>query len=162
MNAMSYIIELRKLVGTTPIIMTGACVLLCDSGRLLLQRRTDNGLWGSPGGSMELGETLEDVAKRELLEETGLVARELTLMHVFSGPELYYKYPNGDEVYNIVAAYICTNYEGNLQMDSNEVSELAFFDFTSLPHPNELSPPERPVISKFLEYLNHNKSLSRN
>jgi 8-oxo-dGTP pyrophosphatase MutT (NUDIX family) len=159
---MGYISELRKLVGTTPIIMTGACVLLCDSGRLLLQRRTDNGLWGSPGGSMELGETLEDVAKRELLEETGLVARQLTLMHVFSGPELYYKYPNGDEVYNIVAAYICTDYEGDLQMDNNEVSELVFFDFTSLPLPNELSPPERPVISKFLEYLSYENNLNRN
>lgn len=153
---MSYIMNLRKLVGTTPIIMTGACVLLCDSGRLLLQRRTDNGLWGTPGGSMELGETLEDVAKRELLEETGLVARQLELMHVFSGPELYYKYPNGDEVYNIVAAYICSDYEGVLQSDNNEVSELAFFEFTNFPPLSELSPPEIPVISKFLEYLNHN------
>ncbi|OKP87763.1 hypothetical protein A3844_10175 [Paenibacillus helianthi] len=49
----------------------------------LLQRRTDNGLWGLPGGSLELGETLPEVAKRELLEETGLIANSLTLFDVF-------------------------------------------------------------------------------
>lgn len=49
-----YIKELRKLIGAHPIIMAGACVILMDgNGRLLLQQRTDNGLWGLPGGSME-------------------------------------------------------------------------------------------------------------
>lgn len=67
----NYIMELRKLVGTRLLIMSGACVLLCNEQQLLLQRRTDNGCWGLPGGSMELGETLEEVAKRELFEEKG-------------------------------------------------------------------------------------------
>lgn len=42
----NYIKQLRTLVGTHPIIMAGACVILLDSqGRLLLQQRTDNGMW---------------------------------------------------------------------------------------------------------------------
>lgn len=52
---MGYILDLRKLVGSRPIITTGASVLLCENGCLLLQRRTDNGLWALPGGSMEPG-----------------------------------------------------------------------------------------------------------
>lgn len=94
---MSYIMDLRKIVGSRPLIMTGACVILLDkNNRILLQLRKDNNCWGLAGGSLEIGETLEEVAKRELYEETGLVAKKLKLFNVFSGKEFYYKYPNGD------------------------------------------------------------------
>lgn len=146
---MGYIMELRKLIGSRPLIMTGACVLLCSNQRLLLQRRIDNGMWGLPGGSMEPGETLEEVAKRELYEETGLEARSLELFHIFSGKELYYKYPHGDEVYNVVCAYECNNFAGVLKEDGIETQELRFFYYNDIPQ--ELSPPDRPVINKFLE-----------
>ncbi|WP_339174510.1 NUDIX hydrolase [Paenibacillus sp. FSL H7-0943] len=141
--------ELRKLVGTRPLIMAGACVLLCSNHQLLLQRRTDNGCWGLPGGSMELGETLEEVAKRELFEETGLTAKGLELFDMFSGKDLYYKYPRGDEVYNVVAAYLCTDFDGALKVDGIEVQELRFFNYAELP--SELSPPDVPVIKRFLD-----------
>jgi 8-oxo-dGTP pyrophosphatase MutT (NUDIX family) len=148
---LGYIMELRKLVGSRPLIMTGACVLLCSNQSLLLQRRTDNGLWGLPGGSMEPGETLEEVAKRELFEETGLEARSLELLHIFSGKDLYYKYPHGDEVYNVVTAYVCTDFDGVLKEDGVEVQELRFFRYEEIPI--ELSPPDKPIINKFLEEL---------
>ena len=82
---MGYIMELRKLVGTRPLIMVGACVLLCDHQRLLLQRRTDNGLWGLARGSLEPGESLEDVAKRELFELAGRIMGIPVLDHVIIG-----------------------------------------------------------------------------
>ncbi|ETT48832.1 ntp pyrophosphohydrolase [Paenibacillus sp. FSL H8-237] len=144
-----YIMELRKLVGTRPLIMAGACVLLCSNHQLLLQRRTDNGCWGLPGGSMELGETLEEVAKRELFEETGLTAKVLDLFDMFSGKDLYYKYPHGDEVYNVVAAYLCTDFDGALKVDGIEVQELRSFSYEELP--SELSPPDVPVIKRFMD-----------
>ena len=43
--------------------------------------------------------SLEEVAKRELYEESGFIAKRLTLFNIFSGDEFYYGYPNGDEVY---------------------------------------------------------------
>ncbi|CAH1232622.1 Putative mutator protein MutT4 [Paenibacillus allorhizoplanae] len=132
--------------------MTGACVLLCNNKKLLLQRRTDSGLWELPGGSMEPGESLEEVAKRELFEETGVEAKSLEMFRVFSGKDLYYKYPHGDEVYNVVSAYVCSDFEGALKEDGVEVQELRFFSFSEIP--NELSPPDKPVIYKFLESLN--------
>ncbi|WHY21894.1 NUDIX hydrolase [Paenibacillus sp. G2S3] len=145
----NYIMELRKLVGSRPLIMAGACVLLCNEQQLLLQRRTDNGCWGLPGGSMELGETLEEVAKRELFEETALLAKGLELFDMFSGQELYYKYPNGDEVYNVVAAYLCTEFDGALKEDGIEVQEVRFFNYGELP--SELSPPDVPIIKRFMD-----------
>jgi 8-oxo-dGTP pyrophosphatase MutT (NUDIX family) len=146
---MGYIMDLRKLVGSRPLIMAGACVLLCKQRTLLLQRRSDNGLWALPGGSMEPGESLTDTAKRELYEETGLIASKLELLDVFSGNELYYKYSNGDEVFNVVSAYMCSDFVGMLAEDGVEVQQLRFFDFDEIP--SELSPPDIPVITKFLE-----------
>lgn len=131
---MGYIMDLRKVVGSRPIIMVGACVILLNKNQeILLLLRRDNNCWGLAGGSLEMGETLEQVAKRELWEETGLVANKLQLFNVFSGEKFYYKYPHGDEVYNVVTAYICSDYTGELIIDENEVQALSFFDFNKLP-----------------------------
>jgi 8-oxo-dGTP pyrophosphatase MutT (NUDIX family) len=99
---MDYILQLRQYIGHRPILMVGAAVLVLDNeNRLLMMRRSDIGCWGIPGGSMEPGEVAENAARRETREETNLEIGEMSLFDVFSGPELYYKYPNGDEVYNV-------------------------------------------------------------
>ena len=77
---MSYIMELRKEVGHRPLLQVGASVIVVDEhGRILLQLRSDNHCWGYAGGSVELDEVVEDAAKRELLEETGLVADKIEI-----------------------------------------------------------------------------------
>ena len=149
---MSYIMNLRKKVGTEPLIMVGACVLILNEQKqLLLQLRKDNGCWGLVGGSMDLGESLEEVAVREMYEETGLTANKLTMLHLFSGRELYYQYPNGDEVYNVVATYTCEDYSGIIQFDETESTDIKFFDVHNLPQ--QISPPDQIVIDYFLQHL---------
>lgn len=146
---MGYIMELRKLVGSRPLIMVGACVILLNNEKeILLQLRNDNKCWGLAGGSLELGETLEQVAKRELFEETGLVAKRLELFHVYSGEEFYYKYPHGDEVYNVVSVYICSEFEGELRRGENEVQALKFFKLDALPQ--NINPPDVPIINEYI------------
>jgi 8-oxo-dGTP pyrophosphatase MutT (NUDIX family) len=140
--------ELRKLLGTRPIIMVGACVIVQKDNSILLQLRADNGLWGLPGGSMEPGEEMQNVAIRELYEETGLKALNTKLLDVFSGKELYYQYPHGDEVYNVIAVYICTEFEGILNADNDEVLELRFYDIDNIPL--QINPPDMPIINRFL------------
>ena len=137
---MGYIMDLRKIVGHRTLLQVGASVIVEDSqGRVLLQRRTDNRCWGYPGGSTELDERVEDAAARELLEETGLVAEKLELFGVFSGPELHYVYPNGDEVSNIDVVFLCRAYSGTLHCQQEESEELGFFAPGMLPE--KLSPP---------------------
>lgn len=129
-----YIMDLRKAVGHRPLLQSGASVLLEDAeGRLLLQRRADNHQWGYHGGSVELDEVVEEAARRELFEETGLTAHSLTLFGVFSGPEMHYVYPNGDEVSNIDHVYRCTDWSGEPRPQPGEVEELRFFAWDELP-----------------------------
>ena len=150
---MGYIEDLRKKIGTAPIMMVGACVLIFNEQRqLLLQKRIDNHCWGLAGGSMELGETLEQVATREMLEETGLTPHDLQLFNTFSGPNLYYKYPYGDEVYNVVTAFVCTDYHGTLAFDKAEASAIQFFDLDKLPE--EISPPDQVVLDAYVRGMN--------
>lgn len=135
-----YILDLRRLVGHRPLLQVGASVIVEDpQGRILLQLRSDNRCWGYPGGSVELDEVVEEAARRELREETGLIAHRLELFGIFSGPEMHYVYPNGDEVSNVDLVFLCRDYGGTLRAQPGEVEELRFFAPNELPE--RLSPP---------------------
>ena len=120
---MDYIQRMRKLVGHAPLMWVGAAVLVLREGRLLMMRRTDNHAWGIPGGAIEPGERLEDAARRETLEEAGLEIGKMKLFDVFSGPELYYRYPNGDEVHNVSVVYLAEEVSGSIHLNPEEHSE---------------------------------------
>lgn len=80
------------------IIVTGGAIIQDAEGRILLQRRSDYGDWGLPGGGMEPGELIEDTMMREVREETGLEVTRFELYGVYSGPRMQYTYPDGNEV----------------------------------------------------------------
>ena len=145
-----YILDLRKIVGHRPLLQVGASVLIEDrEGRLLLQRRADCHQWGYHGGSVELDENVEDAARRELREETGLTAGKLTLFGVYSGPEMHFVYPNGDEVSDIDLVFLCTDYTGTLCPQPGEVEELRFFAWDELPE--DIVSLNRPALRAWLE-----------
>ena len=144
-----YILELRNYVGHRPLILVGAAVLIFNQkDELLLGLRPDNHCWGIPGGGMEPGELLEETARRESREETGLEVGALDLFGVFSGPTLFYEYPNGDQVYNVTVVYQTHDFQGRLLDCSAEVDEQRFFALDQLPE--NLSPPIRPVLEQLL------------
>jgi 8-oxo-dGTP pyrophosphatase MutT (NUDIX family) len=144
---MDYILQLRRYIGHRPILMVGAAVLVLDEeDRLLMMKRSDIGCWGIPGGSMEPGEIAEEAAKREAFEETNLEVKEMSLFGVFSGPELHYKYPNGDEVYNVSIVYLSHDWRGEIKLNE-EHSEWKWFAACDIPE--EVSPPIKPVIEQF-------------
>ena len=148
---MGYIMDLRKHVGHAPLIMACGCVLIMNkNNQVLLQRRTDNGFWAYPGGSMELGESFEEYAKREAFEETGLECLELTYFTHMSGEKMHYIYPNGDEVYIAEIVYICNKYKGELKVQEEEALEQRFFDLDKLP--DNISPINREVLQRLVEY----------
>jgi len=149
---MGYILDLRKIegVGHRPLQMVAGIVFVFDcEGRILLQKRADDHTWCVPGGSMELGETPEQAARREAFEETGLVLGELEFFSIISGEEAHHIYPNGDEVYALDINYICRKYSGELRMQEDEVLELGFFDIEELP--DDLYQRDRKTIMEILE-----------
>ncbi len=101
--------------------VTADCVVFDDRDRLLLIRRRHQpfaGQFALPGGFVDPGETTEDAARRELLEETGLQARDLRLLGVYSKPG---RDPRG---WTISIAYLVTAFDGEAQAgdDATEVS----------------------------------------
>ena len=72
-----YVKSIRKYIGNERLILVGSGVLIYKNGKVLLQKRRDNGLWADHGGCVEIGESVEETAKRELFEETGLTANKL-------------------------------------------------------------------------------------
>ena len=145
-----YIMDLRSVVGHRPLLQVGAGVIVVDcENRILLQLRSDNHCWGYAGGSVELDEAVEDAAKRELFEETGLIAESLELFGVFSGKDTRYVYPNGDEVSNVDIVYVCRKYTGTLKCQVGEVDDLKFFRLDEIPE--NISQPLRVPLNKWVE-----------
>ena len=156
---MGYIMDLRQVVGHRKLLMPGAGVFPIRDGRVLLQRRKDNGLWGDHGGSVELSEKVEDTARREMLEETGLLAGAMTFLGIYSGPEMDYVYPNGDEVSIIGLYFTCEDFSGTVKLQAEEVTELKWFPLDQLPERDEISPMSRqPLYDAAKKYLNLQKN----
>jgi ADP-ribose pyrophosphatase YjhB (NUDIX family) len=148
-----YVRRLRAALGTEPLILVGSSVVVLDeAGRILLIERSDTGDWGLPGGLTDPGEALEDTARREVFEETGVKLEQLTLLGVFSGPEFHYRYPHGDEIHNVTAAYVAHVPAGTIaRPDLQEARRAEFFELDAIPA--AFLPPERPIVEEYLRSL---------
>lgn len=148
---MEYFKYLRQYVGHKPIILPGSVVIILnDQDEILLQERR-NGKWGLPGGLMDLGESFEEVAKREVFEETGLTVDHLRLLNVYSGSEYYLKVDNGDELYSATAVYYTKDVSGNLKIDYSESKDMKYFSTDNLP--SGLNENDKGFIEDYLKLL---------
>lgn len=130
----SYAMGLRQVVGKRPLMLPGVrAVVLDEEGRVLLQCRTDTGLWGLPGGSVEVGETAADAVRREVFEETGLCVNAVIPFAFHSGSEQAFTYPNGDCVQCFAISFIIRDWSGVPVADGVEGKELRFWPIAALP-----------------------------
>lgn len=78
------------------LVVAASAAVIDDEGRILLQRRVDNGLWAMPGGAMEMTESLPQAAAREVLEETGYEVVVSGLVGTYTDPRHVIAYDDGE------------------------------------------------------------------
>jgi mutator protein MutT len=106
-------------VGVGGVVLIGGRVVLIRRGKEPLRGR-----WVIPGGTVELGETLQEALVREMQEETGIVVRPREVVLVFDrierqGPSVEYHY--------VIIDYACDYVSGELRAgsDADEVALVA-------------------------------------
>ena len=65
----NYIKDIREKIGHDAVFMPAVGAVIYENGKILLQKRQDDGKWATHGGCMELGETYLQTLERELKEE---------------------------------------------------------------------------------------------
>lgn len=132
----SYFGQLRALAGDRTLLLTATRLVLRDrDGRLLLIRRSDNGVWSVPAGAMELGESIADCAVRELREETGLRATQVTPYALHTGPAYTHRNMFGDTYQHFVVLFRVDAWQGELVRETDETIDAGFFDEAAAPEP---------------------------
>ena len=147
----SYLGRLRAKVGNDLLQVPGGRIVLLDkNGKVLLQKRSDFGIWGLPAGSPEIGESATESVKREVLEETGLTVATLKCFGYSSNPEYeIITYPNGHVIHCYSLLYYATDWTGDLLASDSETTALEFFSVDSLP---KLIRNHRRTLSMYLRF----------
>lgn len=125
-----YIRSIRPRLGHRKILLNSAGAVVVREGEILLQRRSDNGGWGLPGGLLELNETYAAAALREVREETGLCCRLTGFLGLYHNYDMMW--PNGDRAHTLGAIYTAEIAGGALRRDGESL-ELRFFPPEELP-----------------------------
>lgn len=118
-------------------------VIWDDQGRVLLEKRSDNGMWGLPGGRIEPGESVLECAIRETLEETGLSVQVTGLRGVYSEEhDRIVTFP--DNIVHLVDTVVDAEMIGGDLRVSDESEKLQFF----YPHefPGNVAPPACKIL----------------
>lgn len=138
-----YMRTFMRLVLRRPLVGVGVIGILPD-GKIVLVRRVDSKRWGTPGGIMDYGETVEVTARREMKEETGLeITRVSRLVGVYSSPKR-------DPRVHAVSVVIAAEVRGEMQIrDTLELSDIRGFTLDEIPF-GELAHDNEEQLRDFL------------
>lgn len=114
-----------------PVVGVGGVVI--ENGRALLIKRGSEpllGQWSIPGGTLELGESLQQGVARELLEETGLEVQVLDMIEAFDRIFLDPAAANSKDksrpkYHYVIVDYLCERLSGEAQAGS-DVTDIAY------------------------------------
>ena len=114
-------------VGREGKLRVGCSAVILDADKkILLTRRSDNGLWCLPSGAMEPGESAAEGCIREVWEETGLHVEILRLVGIYSDPNRIIVYADGNKVQIVALSFEARITGGELGL-SNETTEFGYY-----------------------------------
>jgi 8-oxo-dGTP diphosphatase len=135
-----------------PIVGVGGVVI--EGGKALLIRRGAPpmaGEWSIPGGTLELGETLEQGVRRELSEETGLKIRVLALIEAFG--RIFRDEQGRVQYHYVILDYLCQRISGT-ERAANDALDVAWVSEEEL-SAFSLAPKAIGVLRKAFEMARH-------
>jgi 8-oxo-dGTP diphosphatase len=115
----------------------GVGVIILKDGKILLGKRSVNpekassflnaeGTWTLPGGKMNFGESFEDVARREVEEETGMEVKNLKMVSVTNDVD--------ENAHFVTIGFLCKDFSGEPKtMEPEEITEWKWFQLENLP-----------------------------
>ncbi len=156
---MSYVSEIRKIVGHIPLQLPGSGIIVHrDNKEFLLQLRSDHNNYGLLGGGMENGEDFKECAIRELQEEACILANrnDLMLCDVYAGKNHRTVHPNQDIVYHIVVVYKleykkCTQLSGQYDSETKALKWFNIEELENLLYQGMIFPNNIPIIRDVLD-----------
>ncbi|WP_316529641.1 NUDIX hydrolase [Kitasatospora brasiliensis] len=108
------------------LVPAASVVVVDEAGRVLLQRRTDNGMWALPGGAMDIGESLAGCGIRETREETGIDIEVTGIVGTYTDPRHVFAYDDGEVRQEFSVCLLARPLGGTLRV-SDESHEVAWF-----------------------------------
>ncbi len=96
-----YWAQIRKFIGHSVVYSSSCVVIIERDNKILAVKRSDDGMWSLPAGAKELGDHLDETARKEVLEEVGVEISNLKLIAVQTGKDMFWKYPNGNKMHYI-------------------------------------------------------------
>lgn len=132
-----------------PVAAVGVVVIRGD-GRLLLARRSNppaQGLWSLPGGRIELGETVAEAARREVLEECAIECEPLELFHTV---DRIFRDDAGRVQYHYVIVEALAWWVSGKGAPGSDASEVGWFAPEELPG-LDITPGVAEVVSALLD-----------
>lgn len=139
--------EIKKRVGAGIGVM-----ILNKEGQVLLGKRHDDpekadsqlhgeGTWTMPGGSLEVGESFEEGATREVKEETGIIIKNPKIISVHN--------TKNEHAHFVTIGLLVAEFEGTPKvMEPDEIVDWQWFDLEKLPTPMFF--PSAKVIENYL------------
>jgi 8-oxo-dGTP pyrophosphatase MutT (NUDIX family) len=148
----SYLFELRQKVGNDLLLLPGAsCLFVNAAGEILLERRSDFGIWGIPAGSPEPGEDIATAIRREMAEETGIEIERFIPYGFASDPKTKtIVFPNGHRCQYFVMLFWAEWPPGTEPVASAESLEFGWFAPDALPR--EAMPSTPASVAAYLRF----------
>jgi ADP-ribose pyrophosphatase YjhB (NUDIX family) len=145
------ILRKGERIGKQGAIRLACSAVIFDAARqrVLLTRRSDNGLWCLPGGAVDPGETVAETCEREVCEETGLQVRVGRLVGIYSNPHYLVEYPDGHKVQIVALNFEAEVTGGELGL-SDETTAVDYYTREEMEHLDIMEHQRERIADAFL------------